>query len=486
MCGFVGIVATTDVAPEIHVALQALQHRGQDCAGIATMLADGREFFAHRGLGQVPQAFACDELATWVGPIGIGHVRYPTIGRGLLRDAQPFFFRQPGVLMAHNGNVTNYHELRDSLRERSIHLLSQCDVEPVMCEFADALNLARRCGHTIDDAMYALREVRRRVRGSYSIVTALLLDGQPTLVVLRDPNGIRPAVLGRRGSGNELAWICASETVALDALGFDRVEEPEPGEVLFLRAGAQPIRRAIDRGERSPCVFEHIYFARPDSTIDDRGIYQSRLALGRALGERVAAKGIRGDVVVPVPDTARPAAAALAEQLGLPLREGFIKNRYSGRTFIMPDALSRVSALRLKLNPLRTEIAGRRVLLVDDSIVRGTTLKRVNALLREAGACEVHLAIHAPPVLHPCFYGIDMSTEEELFARRFSGDLDALERQAAASLEVESLTYLPVEAMDRALPGPRCAACFDGRYPQAVAGGDRQAIVADRRGRDAS
>jgi amidophosphoribosyltransferase len=448
------------------------------------MRADGNEFFSHRGLGQVPQAIPAEPLATLEGPVGLGHVRYPTIGRGLLRDAQPFFFRQPGVLMAHNGNVTNYRALRDSLRERSIHLLSQCDVEPVMCEFADALNLARRSAHTVDDAMHALREVRKRVQGSYSIVAVLMLDGQPTLVVFRDPNGIRPAVLGRRGSGADISWICASETVALDVLGFERVEEPSPGEVLFLRAGAAPIRRAIDQAVRAPCVFEHIYFARPDSMIDERGVYQSRLGLGRELADRVRAKGIVADVVVPVPDTARPAAAAIAETLGLPVREGFIKNRYSGRTFIMPDLLTRISALRLKLNPLRSEIEGRRVLLVDDSIVRGTTLKRVNALLREAGAAEVHLAIHAPPVLHSCFYGIDMSTEEELFARRFSRDLDTLEREAAAALEVESLTYLPVDAMNRVFSGPRCAACFDGNYPQPVEGDQRASIVEDRRQRD--
>ncbi len=484
MCGFVGIVASAEVAPELHIALQALQHRGQDCAGIATMQADGNEFFAHRGLGQVAQAIPGEALATLSGPVGIGHVRYPTIGRGLLRDAQPFFFRQPGVLMAHNGNLTNYGAVRDSLRERSIHLLSQCDVEPVLCEFADALNQARRTGHTIDDAMTALREVRRRVQGSYSIVAVLMLDGRPTLVVFRDPNGIRPAVLGHRGTGEHLAWICASETVALDVLGFERLEEPCAGEALFLRAGEPPIRRTLEQADRAPCVFEHIYFARPDSIIDGRGVYQSRLALGEALARRIAGKGIVADVVVPVPDTARPAAAALAETLGLPLREGFIKNRYSGRTFIMPDAVSRVSALRLKLNPLRSEIVGRRVLLVDDSIVRGATLKRVNELLRDAGAAEVHLAIHSPPVLHPCFYGIDMSTEEELFARRFDGDLDALEQQAAAALEVESLTYLPVEAMNRALPGARCAACFDGRYPQPVEHGERHEIAEDRRQRD--
>jgi amidophosphoribosyltransferase len=480
MCGFVGLVADNDVAPEVHIALQALQHRGQDSAGIATMNTSGSQFFVRRGLGTVPQALGPDDLAALTGPIGIGHVRYPTIGRGVLGDAQPFFYRQPGVLMAHNGNVTNFDELQRSLADRSIHLLSRCDVEPALCEFADALMTQRSSKHTIEDALYALRQVRARVRGAYSIVAALMLDGEPTLVVFRDPNGIRPAVIGKRTTDNGHAWIAASESVALDALGFERLEEPAPGEALFLRANQPAIRRPMESEERAPCVFEFIYFARPDSVIGGREVYETRMKLGVALGDRVRGKGIDADVVIPVPDTARPAATAMAETLQIPVREGLIKNRYSGRTFIMPDALSRTRALRLKLNPLPREIEGRRVLLVDDSIVRGTTLHRVIRLLRDAGATEVHLAIHAPPVRNPCFYGIDMSTEEELFARRFSDDLDTLEVEAAAALGAESLTYLPVSALDAAFDGPRCAACFDGAYVQPLGEADRAGIRGDR------
>lgn len=276
--------------------------------------------------------------------------------------------------------------------------------------------------------------------------------------------------------------MAASESVALDALGFDRVEEPKAGEALFFRAGQPPIRQPLPSASPAPCVFEFIYFARPDSVIEGRTVYEMRLELGRVLADRIRAKAIDADVVVPVPDTSRPAAATLAETLGLPVREGFIKNRYSGRTFIMPDALTRNAALRLKLNPLPTELAGRRVLLVDDSIVRGTTLQRVVGLLRDAGAASIHLAIHSPPVRNPCYYGIDMSTEEELFARRFDKDLDALELAAAKALEVDSLTYLPVEAMDKAFGGAaRCGACFDGQYPQPINDEDRSGIERDRR-----
>lgn len=479
MCGFVGIIGPNDVAPGLHVALQALQHRGQDSAGIATMAADGSRFFMRRGLGRVTQALSHDDLRSLEGPIGIGHVRYPTIGRGVLADAQPFFYRQPGVLMAHNGNVTNYDELRGSLAERSIHLLSRCDVEPALCEFADALMERRKSGHTIEDALEALRAVRDRVRGSYSIVAGLMLDGQPTMVVFRDPNGIRPVVVGRREDG---AWIASSESVALDALDFRRFEEPRPDSALFLRAGQEPIRHSLEAKDPAPCVFEFIYFARPDSVIEGRSVYEVRLQMGHKLADRIRAKGIETDVVIPVPDTARPAAAAVAESLSLPLREGLIKNRYSGRTFIMPDGLTRLAALKLKLNTLPREIEGRRVLLVDDSIVRGSTLGRVVGLVRDAGAKEVHLAIHSPPVLNPCYYGIDMSTEEELFARRFESDLDALEEAAAKELGAESLTYLDVAGMDAAFDGPRCGACFDGSYPQILSDADRMGIKRDRKG----
>ena len=478
MCGFVGMISKAGVSAEIHLALQAIQHRGQDSSGIATMTSDGRQFFLRHGLGTVAQGLQQKDLDILKGPAGVGHVRYPTIGQGTLEDAQPFFYRQPGVLMAHNGNVTNYQELQNSLATRSIHLLSHCDVEPALCEFADALMDIRPAHHTLDDAIVALRKIHQRVKGSYSIVATLLLDGVPTLIVLRDPNGIRPAIVGKRTDG---AWLAASESVALDVLDFEHSFTPEPGEAIFLRPGQEPIRHQLDSQPSSPCIFEHIYFARPDSIIDGKTVYEQRMGYGRALGERIREKGIQADVVVPVPDTARPAAAAMAEELGLPLREGFIKNRYSGRTFIMPDQITRNAALKLKLNTLPSEVRDRRVLLVDDSIVRGTTLRRVINLLRAAGAKSVHLAIHSPPVRNPCYYGIDMSTREELFAAQFEGSIDELEPQAASTLGADSMTYLPVEALDKVFKSARCGACFDGRYPQPLTAEMKKHIIADRR-----
>lgn len=443
------------------------------------MSPDGGEFFIRRGLGSVPQALGDADLKALPGTVGLGHVRYPTIGKGVLADTQPFFYRQPGVLMAHNGNITNYEELRQSLLERSIHLLSHCDVEPALCEFADALMRRRQANHTAEDAVYAVNEVRKRVRGSYSIVITMMLDGTPTLLAFRDPNGIRPMTLGRRSDGG---WMVASESVAMDVLGFQRVDEPSPAELVLLRAGQEAERLPLESGTRAPCVFEVVYFARPDSVIEGTPVYQSRLALGRALASRISEKGLSADVVIPVPDTSRPAATAISEELSLPLREGLIKNRYSGRTFIMPDALTRVSALRLKLNPLPNEIRGKRIVLVDDSIVRGATLERVVALLRESGAGAVHLAIHSPPVRNPCYYGIDMSTEEELFARKFGDcDLDELEKQAAKSLGADSLTWLDLPRMNEAVGSERCAACFDGQYPQKLPEVDRMLIASDRK-----
>jgi len=275
--------------------------------------------------------------------------------------------------------------------------------------------------------------------------------------------------------------VVASETVALDVLDAEVCFEPEPAEVVFLRAGQDPIKVVLDKQPARPCVFEYIYFARPDAVMSGRSVYEVRLSLGRKLAERVREKNIPADVVVPVPDTARPAATSLAEELALPLREGFIKNRYSGRTFIMPDAVTREAALRLKLNVIPAEIEGRNVLLVDDSIVRGATLRRVIDLVRRTGAKSIHLAIHAPAVVSPCFYGIDMSTEEELFANQFGPDRANLEAQAAKELGCDSLTYLSVEGMDRAFAGPRCAACFDSDYPMPLPDSDREGIASERR-----
>jgi amidophosphoribosyltransferase len=485
MCGFVGIVGETDCAVDIQLALQALQHRGQDSAGIGTLYQD--QFPMQKSLGLVSQGLRPEVLQQLPGSIGVGQVRYPTVGKGLLRDAQPFFYRQPGVLMAHNGNFINVREMQALLKEDSVHLLSQCDVEPVMCLFALELMKRRRRDHTIEDAVQALDATFRLARGAYSIVAALILDGEPTMMVVRDPFGIRPVVWGQRNGMS----VAVSESVALDVLEVPTASDVFPGEAMFFRASKKPVRCRIGQGNPAPCIFEYIYFARPDSTMNGQSVYGVRMALGKELAHAWKEKGLSADVVIPIPDTARPSAAAFSEELGLPVREGFIKNRYTGRTFIMPTADQRANTLKLKLNPISSEFRGKKVLVIDDSIVRGTTLDRTIRLIREQGAVQVHLAIYSPPVIHPCYYGIDMSTQEELLAHRFlpkepcgsmkDDDQKKMEKELAMHLGLDSLTYLPFSGLSRAYPAPCCAACFNGDYPLPITEKQRSLIEEDRR-----
>jgi len=485
MCGFLGLIDRDDVAARISMGLQTLQHRGQDSCGIVTF--DGQRFPGHHGLGLVRDVFDEPAVRGLPGATGVGHVRYPTIGRGVLADAQPFFERRPGVIIAHNGNITNYEKLRQRLADRSVHLLSKCDVEPVLCVFADELMSRRRRNHTLDDVAAALRTTFDVVDGAYSAVLVLEIDGQETMVAFRDPHGIRPGVWGRRGE----AWAVASESVAIDALGFELLGDLKPGEAVFLRAGQEPIHREILSRTPAPCVFESIYFSRPDSIEMGATVYERRLELGRKLARDWKGKGFEADRVIAVPDTSRPAAIAFAEEVGLPCREGFIKNRYSGRTFIMGDQATRESALRLKLNLIRAEFEGQRVVIVDDSIVRGSTIRRLLDLVWAQGARSVHVAIHSPPVLHPCFYGIDMSTLDELAARRYlptgsaAGPIDVdtqheLEAAWAKDLGVDSLTFLHTSDLDGVFPDRRCSACFDGVYPLAIPEDQRASIIEDR------
>jgi len=485
MCGIVGIVGVEQAAQEALIALQAVQHRGQDSSGIAT-IHDNRFPFL-RKLGLAGQAYTAEDLTQLPGTIAVGHTRYPTAGSGNLADAQPLFYRQPGVLLAHNGNLINYDEIANRIAEQSVHLLTRCDSEPLLCDFALNLMALRTRDHTLEDAVEALTRTWSRVDGAYSIVVALILDGEETLIAARDRKGVRPSVWGARNG----SFIVASETPALDALGFECQGDVGPGEAIFLRAGQTPIRKEICSEGPAPCIFEQIYFARPDSLMEGRSVYSQRLRFGRALADEWRRKALTPDVVIPIPDTSRPAAMAVAEELGVPYREGFIKNRYTGRTFIMGSQSRRKSELRLKLNPIRSEFEGRSVLLVDDSIVRGTTLARTIKLVRAMGSSQVHLAIYSPPVLFPCYYGIDMSTCEELAARAFDNDppagglpddrLRRLEDRFARRLGLDSLTYLSVAGMDRAWGTSRCAACFDGRYPMPLSEERKRCIEADRR-----
>ncbi len=475
MCGFVGIIGVERASAALSMGLQALQHRGQDACGMGTV-EEGR-FHVYKDLGLVVNVFSESTLSALRGTAGIGHTRYPTVGTGVREDAQPFYTRRPGVLMAHNGNVTNVDELEKRLLGRGIHVQSACDVEPILLVFAEALSERRPQGHTTDDVVEAVREVFEAVRGAYSCVALCEVDGKETLVAFRDPHGIRPGSYGRSARGG---WMAASETVALDALGFSVVGDLPHGAVVLMRPGEEPVIRTIEPLAPRPCVFERIYFARPDSAMEEGRVNSTRWAMGKRLGEEWAKLGLQADVVIPVPDTSRTAAQAMAEVLGLPYREGFIKNRYSGRTFIMPDAAARQAAHRLKLNPIPEIFEGKRVILVDDSIVRGTTVRRLADLAKSTRPAAVHMAVYSPPVKHPCYYGIDMPSKRELVAAKLP------ESEWATAFGVDSVTFLSLDGLREtmaSLPHAShaiCMACFDGDYPVPVSTGEVAAIVADR------
>jgi len=475
MCGFIGLIGNDAVAPGLALGLQAIQHRGQDAAGAATF--DGVRWHLTKDLGMVSQVLSADRLQEMTGRVGIAHVRYPTAGTtSTMADAQPFQTRHPGILLAHNGNLTNVPDLIEELRVQGCHVLSGCDAEPLLLVFAQELRSIRPAGHSADDVAAAVSAVYRRVRGAYSVVTVLEVDGQATLVAFRDPHSIRPGCYGSRSDGS---WMVASESVALDVLDFEKRGDLPAGEVLFFRAGQEPDRRAVGAKETRSCVFERIYFARPDSRMEEGRVNRSRWRMGRTLAREWAKKGYEADVVVAIPDTSRPAAMAMAEELGISNREGFIKNRYSGRTFIMPNAASRKAALRLKLNPIREMFEGKRVLLVDDSIVRGTTMGRIVEMLRGLNPTALHVAIFSPPVRHPCFYGIDMPSASELVASQH--EPSRVERALAQKIGADSLTFLSKGGLREVMGNEICAACFDGDYAVPISEAERDFIMGERR-----
>ncbi len=476
MCGFVGLIGNAPVAPGLVLGLQAIQHRGQDAAGIATL--DGRRWHLHKDQGMVTAALTPEIVLGMGGGTGIGHVRYPTAGSIPSRqDAQPFLTRRPGMVLAHNGNLTNVPEVEAELAAQGLHVLSDCDAEPLLLVLAQELTRIRPSGHTSEDLVVAVRGLFGRVRGAYSVVLAMHLDGEETLVAFRDPNGIRPGVYGRRESDG--SWMVASESVALDVLGYRKVADLPAGEVVLFRSGQEVVRLNVQESSPRPCVFERIYFARPDSVMEDGRVNRQRWRMGRQLAREWREKGLKADVVVAVPDTSRPAAMAMAEELGISNREGFIKNRYSGRTFIMPDDATRKAALRLKLNPIREIFANQRVLLVDDSIVRGTTMGRIVDMLRDLDPAALHVAVFSPPVRHPCFFGIDMPSESELVAAQH--EPAELERELAEKLGADSLTYLSLDGLTKVMGEKICAACFDGNYCVPVSVAERAHIYAERR-----
>jgi amidophosphoribosyltransferase len=494
MCGIVGIVGQSPVNQRIYDALTVLQHRGQDAAGIMT--CDGEELHLHKDSGLVRDVFQAEHMLQLKGNMGIGHTRYPTAGCDGAAEAQPFYVNAPyGIGLAHNGNLTNARELAEALwRDERRHLNTSSDSEALLNILASELQRTVSAGMRPDELFAALAHVYKRVRGGYAVVALVVGHG---VVGFRDPHGIRPLVLGRRITARGTEWMLASESVALDLVGFDLVRDVEPGEAIYLDlAGGLHSARVAESTRQTPCVFEYVYFARPDSIIDNISVHKARMRMGEKLAEKI--RRLRPDhdidVVIPIPDTSRTSAMQLALDLDLEYREGFVKNRYIGRTFIMPGQEQRQKSVRSKLNAIPLEFRGRNVLLVDDSIVRGTTSAQIIELAREAGARKVYFASAAPPVRYPNVYGIDMAAANELVASGRTED------EVAKLIGADWLIYQDLEDLvaavrhDKARVESFDTSCFSGVYvtgdvtPEYLAALERErsdAAKARRRAADA-
>lgn len=416
MCGIVGLVAKSDVNQALYDALTVLQHRGQDAAGMVT--CDSGRFYLRKDNGLVKDVFRTRHMQRLVGNMGIGHVRYPTAGSSSSSEAQPFYVNSPyGIALAHNGNLTNTRELKqDVYREDLRHVNTNSDSEVLLNVFAHELQAQKQLKPTAEDVFSAVKRVHTRIRGGYAVIAMLAGYG---VVGFRDPNGIRPAVFGKRETPKGTEYMIASESVALDALDFELIRDIAPGEAVFIDVdGNLFTQQCAENPKLRPCIFEHVYFARPDSIMDKISVYKGRLKMGTRLAEKIMRERPDHDidVVIPIPDTSRSSALELANRLGVKYREGFMKNRYIGRTFIMPGQQLRKKSVKQKLNALDLEFRGKNVLLVDDSIVRGTTCEQIIEMAREAGANKVYFASAAPPVRFPNVYGIDMPAKEELIA----------------------------------------------------------------------
>ena len=466
MCGIVGVVATSPVNQLLYDALQLLQHRGQDAAGIAT--ANGSMFHMYKGNGLARDVFRTRNMRSLPGTSGIAQVRYPTAGSASnAEEAQPFYVNAPfGLTLVHNGNLTNAEQLKDEMfRIDRRHINTNSDSEVLLNVLAHELQLSSE-GLRLDPAAIfkAVSGVHRRARGSYAVAAQIAGYG---MLAFRDPFGIRPLCFGAMETDGGTEYMAASESVALEGLGFRFVRDVAPGEAIFVDLdGRFYSQQCAESPTLNPCIFEYVYLARPDSLMDGVSVYGARLKLGEYLAARVKASIPIGDidVVMPIPDSSRPAAMQLASQLALPYREGFIKNRYIGRTFIMPGQAVRKKSVRQKLNTVAVEFRGKSVLLVDDSIVRGTTMQEIVSMAREAGAKKVMVASSAPPVRFPNVYGIDMPTRAELIAA--SKSVEEIRREIGA----DALIYQDLEDLKQAVRdcnpalGRFEASCFDGEY----------------------
>lgn len=464
MCGIVGIVAKTNVNQALYDALTVLQHRGQDAAGMVTYQDD--RFFLRKDNGLVKDVFRTRHMRRLAGNVGIGHVRYPTAGSSSSAEAQPFYVNSPyGITLAHNGNLTNTAELAlDIFKSDLRHINTNSDSEVLLNVFAHELQKQGKLVPTHEDIFEAVKAVHKRCKGAYAVIAMITGYG---IVAFRDPYGIRPVCYGKREYDGGVEYMIASESVALSAMGFELVRDIEPGEAIYIESdGHLYTAQCAEEHQLTPCIFEHVYFARPDSIIDGISVYKARLRMGEKLAEKVLGERPEHDidVVMPIPDTSRTSAMQMAYKLGVKFREGFIKNRYIGRTFIMPGQHLRKKSVKQKLNPIELEFKGKNVLLVDDSIVRGTTCKEIVQMARDAGAKKVYFASAAPAVRYPNVYGIDMPAASELIAH------DRTEKEVEQLIGADWLIYQNLEDLvDCAREGNEnilqfdCSV-FDGKY----------------------
>lgn len=465
MCGIVGVVSHSPANQLIYDALLLLQHRGQDAAGIATN--SGNRFMMHKANGLVRDVFRTRNMRSLLGNTGIGQVRYPTAGSSSEEEAQPFYVNAPfGIILAHNGNLTNSEQLKIELfKNDRRHINTDSDSEVLLNVLAHEIQEATS-GYSLDPAALfkAVAVLHKRVRGSYAVVAQIAGYG---LLAFRDPFGIRPLCIGVTETEKGTEYVIASESVALEGLGFRFVRDVTPGEAIFVDLdGNLHSQQCAENPSLNPCAFEFVYLARPDSIIDGASVYAARLKMGEYLAEKIKKQFSQGDidVVMPIPDSSRPATMELALKLNLQYREGFIKNRYIGRTFLMPGQAIRQKSVRQKLNAMASEFKGKSVLLVDDSIVRGTTSREIVQMARDSGARRVIFASAAPPVKFPNVYGIDMPTRNELIAYGRSDE------EVCREITADALVYQDIDALKRSISDVNPAlknfeaSCFDGVY----------------------
>jgi amidophosphoribosyltransferase len=474
MCGIIGLFGQSDVAESLVYGLTAVQHRGQDAAGVVTF---DRKFYLQKGRGLVADVFRdAEKILQMKGSIGLGHTRYATQGSTELLDAQPFTMAYPfGMAMVHNGNVTNFEALREALqRDQHRVIETSNDLELLIYTLANELEQVGYKDLTPHGAFTAVRALRSKVEGAYSTITILAQKG---LLAFRDLHGIRPLLYGRRTTaGGAVEHAFASESTVFDYLGFERVRDLAPGETAFIDTDGNIHWDIQPSSARAAfCSFEHIYFAREDSIFDGRVVAGERVRMGRLLATAVRAQGLLPDVVIDVPSSAYFAASALAEELGVPYRRGLTKNNHVGRSFIVPTQVDRERLVRQKLNPIGEVLSGKKVAIVDDSIVRGTTSKHIVRIVREAGASAVYMVSAAPPLRHPCVYGIDIARKAELIAA--THDLAAV----CEAIGADAVVYPEVAEFRELFAGrPHCFACLDGNYPTAVSEAQRNSIEREK------